>query len=245
MSSGSVKDFYNGKTLLVTGAMGFIGRLLLAKLMRMGNVKEILLLARAKKGKTHAERLDKVLSGFLFEDMSKYDANFRSKLKLITGDMEVDGLGISGEDREYIEGHVEVVIHAAATVRFDEPLKSAIAINIRGTKSMIDLAMGIRKLKSFVYISTAYSQCPQSEIKEQFYKPPMGYREAIDICEKIEEDLLNAMTANLIKPWPNTYTFTKAISEDLIREYEDKLPIAIIRPSIGEFVDFFNIVGQA
>ena len=37
--------------------------------------------------------------------------------------------------------------------------------------------------------------------------------------------------------WPNTYTFTKSLSESLIRNYLDRTPgaaIAVVRPSIVE-----------
>lgn len=39
----------------------------------------------------------------------------------------------------------------------------------------------------------------------------------------------------LISPWPNTYAFTKALAEDLIRNKNKNLPMGIFRPGIGEF----------
>jgi len=39
---------------------------------------------------------------------------------------------------------------------------------------------------------------------------------------------------SIIGDWPNTYTFTKFVAEDMIGEIGKGLPIAIIRPSIGE-----------
>jgi hypothetical protein len=33
---------------------------------------------------------------------------------------------------------------------------------------------------------------------------------------------------------PNTYAYTKALSESLVAEQMDKLPVVILRPSIGE-----------
>ena len=232
MSSESVKDFYNGKTILLTGATGYIGRLTIAKLMRMGNLKEILLLSRPKKGKSNGERLDKILSGFLFQEMEKFDADFRSKLRIVNGDMELVGLGISCDDRSYIMQNVEVIIHGAATVRFDEILTKAITINIRGTRDILDLAIQCSKLQSCVHISTAYSHCPRLEIEEKFYPPPIDFRLAIQLLDSDESEI-DPLTTKLISPWPNTYTFTKAISEDMIRQYQDKLAVAIIRPSIG------------
>lgn len=234
MGSGTIKDFFTGKTILITGATGFIGRLLLAKLMRLGNVKEIVLLSRPKKGKSNEERLKKILSGFLFEEMDKYDLTFKSKLRLVNADMELENLGLSANDREYISNCVEIIIHGAATVRFDEELRKAIAINIRGTKLMLELALEIKNLRSFVHISTAYSQCPREEIKETFYEPPMDYRQALGLLGSLDLSVAKVITAKLVTPWPNTYTFTKAIAEDMIRQFQERLPIGIIRPTIGE-----------
>lgn len=232
MSEESIKNFYSGKTVLLTGATGFIGRLVLAKLMRLGNLKEILLVSRPKKGKTCQERLKKVLSGILFDDMEKYDKQFEGKLKLINGDMEIENLGMSDDDRDYIKNNVNLIIHGAATVRFDEVLSKAIAINIRGTKHMLDIATEVTNLSCFLHISTAYAQCPISRIKEVFYEPPMDYRQALELTETFA-DSADAITTKIIAPWPNTYTFSKAIAEDMIRQYQDRLPIGIIRPSIG------------
>lgn len=232
MSSDSLKDFYNGKTILLTGATGYIGKLMLAKLMRIGNLKEILLILRPKRGKTNEERLKHVLSGFLFQEMDKYDGKFQSKLRVISGDMEIEDLGISDDDREYMKDNVEIIIHGAATVRFDEDLPVAIAINIRGSKHMLDIAMQAKNLQSFVHVSTAYSNCTRLEIDEVFYKPPMDYCDALGLL-KIDGDI-NTFTEKLINPWPNTYTFTKAIAEDMMRQYQERLPIGVIRPSIGK-----------
>lgn len=40
----------------------------------------------------------------------------------------------------------------------------------------------------------------------------------------------------IIGPWPNTYTFTKALTESMIKEIGSGLPLGIFRPGIGEFV---------
>ena len=43
-------------------------------------------------------------------------------------------MGLSEEDRNLVVSETNVVFHVAATVRFDEKLSKAIAINVRGTK---------------------------------------------------------------------------------------------------------------
>lgn len=233
METGTIKEFYSGEIILLTGATGVIGRLLLAKLMRLGNVGEVLLLTRPKKGMSNEDRLKVILKGFLFEEMEKYDKNFANKLRIINGDIELENLGMSVDDRNYIKEHVRIIIHGAATVRFDDPLRKAVAINILGTKKLLDLAMDAKRLQSFVHISTAYSQCPRRDIREVFYEPAIDYRKLLEVCAKFDDDVVNAVTSSLIAPWPNTYTFTKAVTEDMIRQYKKALPIAIVRPSIG------------
>lgn len=229
----SIKSFYKDKTVFLTGATGYLGSLFLAKLMRLGNVKEVLILSRPKKGKSNQERLSLILSDFLFQETSIYDENFVNKLRIVNGDIAMEHAGISRDDRDYIKSHVEIIIHCAATVRFDEQLRTSIKINVCGTKSMLNIAIETKNLQSFIHVSTAYAQCPRHDIKETFYEPPIEYRRAIKFCEELDDDLIDGVTEKLIAPWPNTYTFTKAIAEDMIRDYSDRLPILIIRPSIS------------
>jgi fatty acyl-CoA reductase len=70
-----------------------------------------------------------------------------SKVVLITGDHEQRGLGLSKEDRALLVQNVNIIFHSAATVRFDEKLRTAVAINILGTKDMLDLAREMPYLK--------------------------------------------------------------------------------------------------
>lgn len=60
--------------------------------------------------------------------------------KVISGDVSLINLGISKEDKEKIINEVTIIYHCAATVRFDEALKTAVLLNTRGTKFMVELA---------------------------------------------------------------------------------------------------------
>lgn len=62
-NSGSVSEFYNGKTIFITGGTGFMGKVLLEKLLRAcPGVFKIYLLIRPKKGQHVQERLQQLLS---------------------------------------------------------------------------------------------------------------------------------------------------------------------------------------
>ena len=55
--------FYEGQNIFVTGASGFIGKVLLEKLLRAcPNVGNIFVLVRPKKGKEPSERVQNIIS---------------------------------------------------------------------------------------------------------------------------------------------------------------------------------------
>lgn len=110
--------------------------------------------------------------------------------------------------------------------------------NIRGTREILKLARKIENLENFIHISTAYSFCMRNVIGEDFYPPPLDADVMIQMVENMTRkqnlDVLEATCEKIIKPWPNTYTFSKAITEDLVRQYIKHFKITIIRPSIGK-----------
>jgi len=65
----------------------------------------------------------------------------------LTGDCAEIGLGLSITDRRILEETVSVVFHAAATIRFDTPLKSAVMVNTRGTREIMVIARNMKNLK--------------------------------------------------------------------------------------------------
>lgn len=44
----------------------------------------------------------------------------------------------------------------------------------------------------------------------------------------------------ILGDYPNTYAYTKALSEGLAAEYMDKLPVLVIRPSIGKTLFYIH-----
>lgn len=52
--------------------------------------------------------------------------------------------------------------------------------------------------------------------------------------DKHQTEELNFLTDRLIRPWENTYVYTKALSEELVRRVAHKFPTVVVRPSIGK-----------
>lgn len=151
--------------------------------------------------------------------------------------MMESAIGISEKDRADIIENVQIVLHSAAEVRFDETLQHLLLVNLRGTREVLQLAEQIKQLEVFIHISTAYSYCPLKQIEEKFYIPPIDPHYMIRMAEQLQDTdnqmAFEILTERVIRPWPNTYTYTKALSEELVRQFGERFPVALIRPSIG------------
>ena len=59
----NIAQFYDGRSIFLTGGTGFIGKVIVEKLLRScPNIKAIYFLVRPKKGKTCEERMDSIFS---------------------------------------------------------------------------------------------------------------------------------------------------------------------------------------
>ncbi|KAL7298063.1 hypothetical protein TKK_0009068 [Trichogramma kaykai] len=228
-----VTEFFNGLNVLVTGGTGFLGKLMIEKLLRTcPDMGKLYMLMRPKKGKTSEERFKEEFNDAVYERLHKEVPDFLNKIELIEGDTSKDDLAMTAENREKLVENVNVVLNGAATVRFDESLRKAVDINVRGPRAMMKLAKEIKHLKAMVHISTAFSHCVRSEIDEKFYEPPMDPEKALALVDMLSDDVLKHMTAKLLGNIPNTYAFSKALGEEVVRRASPGLPICVVRPSI-------------
>jgi hypothetical protein len=83
----------------------------------------------------------------LFKRLKDERHGFREKVLIIEGDCSQPGLGLSPSDRQRVVHHVDIVFHAAATVRFDEKLPVAVATNVAGTRELLLLCHDCPKIK--------------------------------------------------------------------------------------------------
>ncbi|XP_050058956.1 fatty acyl-CoA reductase wat-like [Aphis gossypii] len=225
MESSIAGSFENG-VVLITGSTGFLGKMLTEKLLRCCPVNSIAILVRGKKGLSASQRVEEIYKQSLFDRLRSEKPDFTESIRIIDGHLEESSMDLSSSDREWLIENVNFVFHCAATIKFNEPLELASKINIQGTENVMKLASQMKNLKGFVHVSTAYSHCPRSEIKEEFYNVPITAKELKSVFVDEESCL------KVLDDWPNTYTFTKAITENMILTNGNHLPISIFRPSI-------------
>ncbi|XP_019332671.1 fatty acyl-CoA reductase 1 isoform X1 [Alligator mississippiensis] len=229
----SIPEYYEGKNVLITGATGFLGKVLLEKLLRScSKVKAVYVLVRRKAEQNPQERVEEMISCKLFDRLREEQPDFKTKIIAVTSELTQPELDLSEQDKETLIDCINIVFHCAATVRFNETLRDSVKLNVIGTQQLIHLAQQMKKLEVFMHFSTAYAYCNQKHIEEIVYPPPVDPKKLIDSLEWMDDGLVNDITPKLIGSRPNTYTYTKALAEYVMQQEGSKLNIAIIRPSI-------------
>ncbi len=116
------------------------------------------MLIRSKKDKDPRQRLLELLSCPIFDGV-KESRGLDSILEhfvVVSGDSTELKLGISDEDREEIVNNVSIIYNFAATIRFNEQLKRAVMLNLRGTRETLELGKQCKKLE-VGFLITIYS----------------------------------------------------------------------------------------
>lgn len=98
-------------SMLLTGATGYIGSLVLEKLLRSTAVGRVYVLVRPRRGASPADRLARLLCGPLFHLINEQQAK---RVTAVAGDILQPGLGLSAEDEQLLIQRVDTVIHSAA-----------------------------------------------------------------------------------------------------------------------------------
>jgi thioester reductase-like protein len=189
--------------VFLTGATGFLGMEVMARLLEQGD-REVLALVRAADATAAQERLDGVLAK-LWRDPSPY----RSRARAVVGELTQPGLGMAPRDRAAIAEEAGAVMHCAASISFDVPLEEARTINVEGTREVIGFARqakALGRLDRFVHVSTAYvAGITKGTFRERQLDTGQDFR--------------------------NTYEQTKWEAEHVVAEASDLAPV-VARPSI-------------
>ena len=231
-------DKFDGRNILITGATGFLGKIILEKILRsIPNVGNIYLLIRPKKDTTPLQRLQKIIQSRIFNRLRSEREDFEEfaidKMKVIAGDVARDKLGMSDEDIHLIQEQVNVIIHSAATVNFTEPLVEALNLNVLGSLRLFAIAKGCKKMECFTHISTAYVNCnKKGTIEEALYPLDFDPNTTLQNLLSMDPKQIASEEENLIAGYPNTYTFTKSLTEHLLAERRGNVPLLFFRPSI-------------
>ncbi|KAA1244560.1 AMP-binding protein, partial [Mycobacterium simiae] len=143
------------RTVLLTGATGFLGRYLaLEWLQRMDQVDGTLIcLVRAKTDDEARLRLDNTFDGADSTLLRHYQLLAADHLQVIAGDKSQANLGLDPQTWQRLADSVDLIIDSAALVHHLLPYSQLFGPNAVGTAELIRLAL-TTTLKPYTYVST-------------------------------------------------------------------------------------------
>lgn len=103
----------------------------------------------------------------MFERLKKCHPEAIEKIIPIAGELVIDNLGISGEDRKILINEINLVFHMAATLKLEGTLKDAINMNTAGTLRLLELCKEMKKLEALIHLSTAFCNCDIQHMGEK------------------------------------------------------------------------------
>lgn len=189
--------------VLLTGATGVVGRLVLADLLR--SQIPVAVLVRRSADQSAVERVERLLA-----DLDKKSGRTFVRPVVLEGSLNEPGLGLTDEQQDWVRTHCGRVIHSAASLSFrsasQHPHNEPFRTNVDGTRNLLEFCEQV-DIREFHYVSTAYVCGLRSG------------RVAEDECQVGQE-------------FANDYERSKAQSEEYLREHRALDSLTIYRPSI-------------
>jgi fatty acid CoA ligase FadD9 len=205
------------RTVLMTGATGYLGRFLalswLERLEKTGG--KLILLSRGNTAAQARSRVEEALDTdpALMEHFRTLAADH---LEVLAGDLGMEMLGLDAATWERLANTVDLIVHPGAHVNHRLPYNQLFTVNVAGTAELIRLALTTR-LKRIDYVST---------LGVSIFAPG-----------RVDEDCdIRAVvpSAELDDGYANGYNVSKWASEVLLREAHDLagLPVSVFRPGM-------------
>lgn len=159
-----IADSYRGKHLLLTGATGFLGKVLLSSLLkRCPDIGKITIIIRANSQQALQDRFIKdIVTSPTMDPLrdihgSGLHAWLEERVKVVRGDLGEKDAGLEKADLDALVKDLDLVVHCAGLVDFVPPLDDAISVNIDGTLTVLELAKKAGKGKvAFLHVSTCF-----------------------------------------------------------------------------------------
>src|SRR5229473_2628786 len=148
------------RRILITGATGFLGKVLLYLLLRHHpEIARIFLLIRGDRksslNRFRREILDSPALSPLRDYLGpRFDRYVEERVVIVAGDIMNPGLITEGA--ELIgDDPLDAVIHCAGLVNFEASLEKALAINVTGVNNIIDFCR--KRAAALLHVSTCYA----------------------------------------------------------------------------------------
>jgi len=199
------------RTVLLTGASGFVGAFLLAELLDR-TAARVHCLVRAASPEAGLERIRKNLARYRLGGEDRRWDEWAQRIHALPGDLAEPRLGLPEPDFNRLAEEIDAVFHAGAWVNFTYPYSALRGANVGGTREALRLAC-LGRVKPFHFISSIAVFASGS---------------LTGAGEALEDSPLPA-TAGLF----SGYAETKWVAEKIVRLAGERgLPVTIHRPGV-------------
>lgn len=205
MDEGRITGYFKNKSILITGSTGFLGKILVEKILRVQpDVKKIYLPVRAVDAATAKERVEtevigKELFGLLKEKHGKgFQSFIEEKVVPLAGDIMHEDFGIEESKLRELTEEINVIVNGAATTNFYERYDAALDVNVMGVKHMCQLAKKCANIEVLLHVSTAYvAGEKQGLVQERAFKDGETLREGTHLDIEAEVRLVRDLKKQL------------------------------------------------
>lgn len=83
----------------------------------------------------------------IFDGLRKQQPHALEKITPVTGDVTLPEFGLSSSDKQLLIDNVSIVFNSAATIKFDEELKQAIEMNVKGPMQLLEICRQMKRLE--------------------------------------------------------------------------------------------------
>jgi thioester reductase-like protein len=140
-------DFGPQRTVMLTGATGFVGRFLLAQLLQDTDATIYCLVRAPSQGQAQS-----CLRMMLLE-WDLWCESFAERVIAVSGDLRLPRLGLDEATYHALASSIDCIYHCATSMNHLETYASAKAVNVDAARELLQLATR-RRLKTVNYIST-------------------------------------------------------------------------------------------
>ncbi|KAJ5084732.1 hypothetical protein NUU61_009311 [Penicillium alfredii] len=236
-----VWDFYQGKTLFVTGGTGFIGTTLLHRLLSQSSPEHVYVLCRGGAEKAKAKWND-MLPTSIAATLTRSE-----RMTILDGELgNTATMDLEDDVLQMLKQTVHIVIHAASSIHLRMSLRELSYSVTAPTLCLTQYALKFPHLERFVFVSTAYAnahlwktnESADVAVNERVY-PLNGesqddYETAVRAWHEVQKNGSSEEYDAHDFPWP--YAYSKHLAERLIlhKAAEKKAlhRVLIIRPSV-------------
>ncbi|BCS04736.1 uncharacterized protein AKAW2_80537A [Aspergillus luchuensis] len=241
-------EYYDKKTVFLTGGTGFLGTAVLLRLLSDAKCKRIYLLLRGGQSRGRqkwGESLPTATVGWLLQ---------HHRLTVLNGDISEPDFALTHDQLNLLRDEVNIMIHAASSINLTQTLPKACKQIVQPSEAVARFGLQCYNLSRFVYVSTAYANSHlhmlSSEedvtVEERIY--PLSNEASRPVSEEYKElQALGTTSEYAVNDFPWAYGYAKHLSERLIMamftEAERYDQLLIVRPSIIGPAEYFPFTG--